>query len=95
MKQRHVDCLKRLLELTASQQELIDFLKQEKLMTVDEEAEMKLEVDKVYYLCGLLFKYSKEEKLQLLSFEWVMLPKERVRLRMVTDRRTKEISYHY
>lgn len=95
MKQKHVDCLKRLLHLTSSHQELIDFLKSEKLMTIEEEAEMKLEVDREHYLCSLLFKYSKEEKLQLLSFEWIMLPDERIRLRMVTDMRTKEISYHF
>ncbi len=95
MKQKHVDMLARLMKLTNCQEDLVDFMKHEKLITGGEIGELLMEHDKAKYICKLLFEAQSNEKLQLLSFDWVVLPVERLRLKLVTDMSTKEFVYHY
>ena len=95
MKQVNVDCLKRLFHLTGSYEDLIEFLLQEKIIDQDYLVNLSHEKDKVRELCHTLFLASKQEKLQLLQFDWVVLPVERIRLKLVTDMQTKEYTHNF
>jgi len=94
MKQRHIDCIKRLLELLSGV-ELLDFMKEEKIISNEQLVELPLEVDKSKYIYRLLLSASSTEKIQLLAFDWILLPKEQIRIRIVTEFQTREFSYGY
>lgn len=95
MKQKHIECLNRLFSLSGCKQELVQFMLDEKLMSKEDATTMKLEKDQTKFICVKLFEASKQEKIQLLQFEWVMLPIERVRLKIVTDMHTKEYAHNF
>jgi hypothetical protein len=42
-----------------------------------------------------LSNLSKEGKLQLLEYEWNLLPVERIKISIVTDRVSKDFSYNF
>jgi hypothetical protein len=44
-------------------------------------------------IASLLHELAQAEKIQLLSYEWTLLPKELLRLTIVTDSDKKEFTY--
>ena len=89
---REVECLKRLQELSPVYDELIQFLLQEYLISKEELKVIKNSPEQGRLLQAKLALLSEERKLQLLEFEWVILPTERIRINVVTDRGFKEFS---
>lgn len=89
---RELDCFKRLQSLTPVQDELIAFLMQEYLLSADELKAMKGEADMAKHVYTKLATLSEERKIQLLEFEWSLLPTERIKLLLVTDRGMKEFT---
>lgn len=92
---KKVDCIHRLLELTNCLEDIIDFMKEEKLITDVELADLKLSQNKARFLFDLFEKAKAEEKLQLLSYDWIYLPIERIKIRLLTNRTNKEYTYHW
>ena len=95
MKQKHIDCLKRLFKLTGCYEDMVQYLIDEKIVTLDDVVTMSLEQDKEKELCDALFIASRREKIQLLQFDWVVLPVERLRVKLVTEMSTKEFTYNF
>jgi len=92
---KEIECLARLDELTASYDGILEFLHSEDLISREDAKAVRSssEIPKVIYT--MLTSLSKTNKLQLLELEWVVLPVERVKLTIITDRMSKEFSYGY
>lgn len=87
---REVECLKRMQALTPMFEELIAFLLQEFLISKEELKLFKASSEQARLLQAKLAILSDERKLQLLEYEWTLLPTERIRINIVTDRGFKE-----
>lgn len=92
---KELDCLKRMFKLTHCYNDLVDFLLEEKLINDSQLTNLKLELDKAKFLYELIKKAEKDDKILLFSFDWVVLPVERIRIRLITERNTKELTYQY
>jgi hypothetical protein len=92
---KEIDCLARLFKLTNCFADIIDFLLAEKVITDGQVSDLKLELNKPKALHALMKKAEKDEKLLLLSFDWILLPVERIRIRLITERNSKELTYQY
>jgi hypothetical protein len=92
---RHVECLARLNELTGSTSTILQFLAEEKLIGVSLVKEVSNSPDKAKELYVLLQGLHSEDKLQLLSYEWQVLPIERIRIHIITNRSNKEFDYNF
>ena len=87
---REIECLKRLQELSPVYDELIAFFLQEYLLSKEEVKVIKSSPDQGKLLQAKLAALSEERKVQLLEYEWVILPTERIKISIVTDRGFKE-----
>jgi len=87
---REVECLKRMQSLTPMFEELIAFLLQEFLLSKEELKAIKVSPEQARMLQAKLATLSDERLLQLLEYEWTLLPTERIRINIVTDRGFKE-----
>lgn len=87
---REVECIKRLQQLTPMYEELLAFLVQEYLLSKEELKAIKNSPDQGKLLQAKLALLSEERKIQLLEFEWSILPVERIKINIVTDRGFKE-----
>jgi len=94
MNTKKVDFIERLIRLRNTYEDLAIFLREEKLIDDNNLAELKNAVSRPKYLYGLLEKLKEEEKVELLDYEWTVLPVERLKLTIVTKRVTKEFSYN-
>ena len=92
---KETECLARLFKLTNCYADLVDFLVGEKILSEAQVLELKLELNKPKALLALMKKAEKDEKILLLAFDWILLPVERLRLRLVTERNSKEFAYQY
>lgn len=89
---REVECLKRLQELSPVYEELIAFFLQEHLLSKEELKVIKTSPEQGRLLQAKLATLSDERHLQLLEYEWTLLPTERIKVNIVTDRGFKEFS---
>lgn len=87
---REIECLKCLQELTPVYDEIIQFLLQEYLLSKEELKVIKGSPDQGKLLQAKMALLVEERKLQLLEFEWSILPVERIKVTVVTDRGFKE-----
>lgn len=87
---REVECLKRMQSLTPMFEELIAFLLQEFLLSKEELKAIRVSPEQARMLQAKLAALSDERLLQLLEYEWTLLPTERIRINIVTDRGFKE-----
>ena len=85
-----VECLKRLQVLSPVYDELIQFLVQDFLLSKEELKVIKNSPEQGKLLHAKLLALSEERKLQLLEFEWSILPVERIKVNVVTDRGFRE-----
>ena len=92
---REIECISRLFKLARCLEELVDFLMEEKILSESDLVNFKLELDKPKFLHTVMKQAVKDEKLILLSFDWVVLPVERIRIQLVTERNKKELTYKY
>lgn len=74
---------------------LMEFLLAEDLMTKAERKAMLTSSDIAKVLQGHLSSLSKANKIQLLEYEWAILPVERIKVSIVTDRNNREFTYNY
>jgi hypothetical protein len=88
-----IECLKRLDELTASYDAMIEFLQSEDLLTREEGKAIRSSSEIPKMLHSKLATLSKTNKLQLLEYEWIMLPAESIRITVVTDRASREFTW--
>jgi hypothetical protein len=74
--------------------EIINFLKEQKLINDFQVSAMTNDSDKAKYLHNLLETLKREDKLLLLDYEWTILPVERLKLTIVTERIQREFIYN-
>jgi hypothetical protein len=86
--------LARLDELIASNDSIMEFLMAEELITKEERKAIKSSADQAKALQGFL-SAMKGKKLQLIEYEWILLPEERLKLLLITDRNSKEFSFNF
>jgi hypothetical protein len=92
---KEIECLMKLDELTPSYDGIIEFLQSEDLLSREEGKAIRSSSEVAKRVHEKLAVLSKTKKLQLLEYEWNVLPIERIKLMIVTDRVSKEFSYNY
>jgi hypothetical protein len=93
---RQIDFLNRLFDLIKCRSELLQYLKEEKLVTdtaiksiLNEHA--STHARQIYDLMSSL---AKDDKLQLVDYEWTILPFERLKLTLISHSGKKEFEYN-
>lgn len=71
-------------------EELIAFFVQEYLLDKEELKKIRSSPDQGKLLQAKMAQLSEERKVQLLEYEWTILPVERIKISIVTDRGFKE-----
>lgn len=89
---REIECLKRLEELSSAYEALLQFLSQERLIEALELKEMRASPETAKLLQQKLSLLAKGGQLQLLTYEWALLPTELIKLTLVTQNNIKEIT---
>jgi hypothetical protein len=89
-----INCLKRLQDHTGGLNDILQFLSDEQLMAGPEVQKIRVG-DLPKNLVTVLAKLSAEGKLQLLEYEWIVLPVERIKIFILTDRSSKEFTYNF
>jgi len=92
---KEIECIKRLDELCAIYDEVLDFLIKENLVSREDSKAIKSSSEIPKMIHTTLANLSRTNKLQLLEYEWVVLPVERLKISIVTDRMSKEFSFNY
>lgn len=91
---REVMCLNRLQELTHQVYSILDFLVQESLLDKQTLEVVKRSPNLAKSVQELLNSLRESGKLQMLEYEWTLLPEENIRIYIVTDRNHVEFSYN-
>jgi hypothetical protein len=73
---------------------ILEFLVAEDLMTREERKGVLASSDVPKAIHTFLAKM-KGKQLQLLEYEWTLLPEERLKITIITDRNSKEFSFNY
>jgi hypothetical protein len=89
-----IKCLARLDELVTTNLTILEFLVAEDLMTKEERKVVLASSDVPKSIHTFLAKM-KGKQLQLLEYEWTLLPEERLKITIITDRNSKEFSFNY
>lgn len=92
---KEIDCIARLFKLADCYDEMVDFLIEEKLINDSDLVNLRLDSNKPQFIYNLLKQAANDDQLLLFAFDWVVLPVERIRLRLVTKRTNKEFAYKY
>lgn len=92
---RKVEFLARLFDLLKCRNQILDFLKDEKLVTDDAVQTLLAEhySSHATRIATLLTELGQADKLQLVDYEWTILPFERLKLTLVTNNQKKEFEY--
>jgi hypothetical protein len=90
-----IRCLARLDELLATNDSIMEFLIAEELMTRGEQRAVSTVADKAKTLQSVLTALKGKKQIQLLAYQWELLPEERLKVLIITDRNQREFSYNY
>lgn len=90
-----VEFLDRLLKLSFCYEDLIAFLHTEKVISDFDLSTLKNKPDRSKLIVALLEEAKNKEKLLLLSYDWIVLPVERLKLTIITERMSKDFVYNY
>lgn len=87
---REIMCLSRLEETTNQLDMIVSFLRREDLIDDQTVSNIRNSFDKVKSVHEVLTNLKLSSKLQLLDYEWTLLPHERIRIYIVTDHNQAE-----
>jgi 3-methyladenine DNA glycosylase AlkC len=92
---KKIEFLDRMFKLLNNRFEILDFLKQEKIITDDTMQNLLNQHHSSHpsLIVSLLDELAQTEKLQLLNYEWTILPKELLQLTIVTEQTKKQFTY--
>ena len=91
---REIECLNRLQEMTGQLEDILSFLKQENLVDDNQIKSVKLSADHSKEIRAILQDLKIKQKLQLLQYEWSVLPVENICITVITDRNQKEFIFN-
>jgi|GEM_PF-6924635 len=94
-KKTEIECLARLNELTGGIDDILAFLLEERVITVDEVKTVKTSSNIPQEMQHLLKNLSETNRIQLLEYEWTILPVERVKIFMVTNMSSRDFTYNF
>ncbi len=92
---KQIDCLNKIFGLLKCRNDILEFLVSEKLITSDKMHHILHSTPTTHAttIAFLLKELQHEEKVQLVSYEWTVLPKEYINLTIVTNSSKKEWTY--
>lgn len=90
---KKVECIKRLFKKNQSYNEICEWLVAQKLATQQEVNSYTRDQERADFIYNTLLKAEEDEFLQLLDFEWTILPLETIKITCVTER--EEIVFAY
>ncbi len=92
---KKIECLERLFALLKCKVELLEFLKEEKVINDDQMQGLLSSHHSGHStrIATILEDASKSEKLQLVDYEWTILPVELVKLSIVSHNSKKEFTF--
>ena len=93
-KQREIECIDRLITIGFMVDEMVDFFLEEKILETANIPAFKLEKNKALALYQIVESAKNSEKILLFDYEWSILPIERIKLTVVTNRSSKEFAYN-
>lgn len=93
---QEVACIRRFDKLDggSTTAELLTFLSAEKLISDVELNEFKLSADRPQWLRDKVNSLKNANKIQLLEYEWTLLPVERIKITVVTDSTMKTFRWN-
>ncbi len=89
-----INCLQRLQDTTGQLDEILQFLKLEGLVDDNQLKSVRLGADHAKEIQQILRNLQVTNKLQLLNYEWNVLPVENICISIITDRNQKEFSFN-
>ncbi len=87
-------CLQRLQDTTGQLDEILQFLKQENLVDDNQLKSVRLGADHAKEIQQILRNLQVTNKLQLLNYEWNVLPVENICISIITDRNSKDFTFN-
>lgn len=90
---KEIQCLQRLQDLTGQLEDILAFLKLEGLVDDNQIRSVKLSPDHPKEIRGILNDLKVRQKVQLLQYEWSVLPVENIAITIITDRNQKEFIF--
>jgi hypothetical protein len=94
-KKNEITCLTRLNDITGALSDLLSFLLSEKLIDREIIKEIMSSADQVRSAHSYLTQLNQVGKFQLLEYEWQVLPVERIKITIVTDRSSKILDHNF
>ena len=91
---REIECLKRLQEMTSQLDDIMLFLRTEGLIEDNHIRIAKNSPDTAKEVQLLLHDLQKRGQLQMLEFEWTLLPVENICVHIITDRNQREFVFN-
>jgi predicted nucleic acid-binding protein len=91
---REMECLERLENLTGQLEDILVFLKLENLIDDNAIKKVRTSSNSPKEVREVLSQLKTDGKLQLLRYEWNVLPVENILITIITDRNQKEFSYN-
>lgn len=93
-KSNKILCLQRLQDTTGQLADIVDFLKLEQLVDDNQIKSLKLSADHAKEIELILRDLQVKNKLQMLEYEWNVLPVENILITIVTERNQREFSFN-
>lgn len=89
-----INCLQRLQDTTGQLDEILQFLKLEGLVDDNQLKSVRLGADHAKEIQQILRHLQVTNKLQLLNYEWNVLPVENICISIITDRNQKDFTFN-
>jgi tRNA (guanine-N7-)-methyltransferase len=89
---KEIECLRRFNTITNIFSDIIDLLKLDNLITNEQINSVVQSSDKIKELHRFLHELRRDNKLQILSYNWIVLPSEYISLTIATDKTYKEFT---
>ena len=87
-------CLQRLDDTTGQLEDILEFLKLEQLVDDNQIKSVRLGADHAKEVQQILRELQVTHKLQMLSYEWNVLPVENIMISITTERNHKEFCFN-
>ena len=92
---REIECIARLQQLGGSCDDILEFLIGENLVLKEEARVLRLNPEVAKAMQLMLSNLQRSGKLQLLEYEWTILPVERIKIHIITDRANREFVFNF
>lgn len=89
-----INCLQRLQDTTGQLEDILMFLKLENLIDDNQIKSVKLGADHAKEVQQILRNLQVTNKLQLLMYEWNILPVENILISIITERNSRDFTFN-